>query len=164
MIFLDRDGTIVKDYPDAYWANVNTPEFLPGVIECLRALQCQGFSLSVVTNQYLIGEGIITEEQYHSFTQQMVDTLRLYGVEFYSIRCCPHSRSILCRCAKPKTGMVEDILREFPEIDLTQSLMVGDSVSDVECALAIGIRAYSIGLRLPGSIYLDSLPELLKNI
>ena len=48
--FLDRDGTIIRDYPDDQWASVQQPEFLDGSIEGLQALQDKGFSLIVVTN------------------------------------------------------------------------------------------------------------------
>ena len=62
--FLDRDGTIIRDYPDALWASVSYPAFLPGAIDALKLLRRKGYHIIVVTNQYLIGEGLLSFEQY----------------------------------------------------------------------------------------------------
>ena len=58
--FLDRDGTINRDYPDVEWKGKTEPELIDGAMEGLRFLQDQGYALIMITNQYLIDEGIIT--------------------------------------------------------------------------------------------------------
>ena len=68
--FLDRDGTIIADYPDAQWAHVQEPLFLDGAIDALRSIRAKGYAIIVVTNQYLIGEGFITPEQYQTLAEQ----------------------------------------------------------------------------------------------
>ena len=67
--FLDRDGTINKDYPDAEWTQIEDPEILPGAIEGMRELLARGYEIIVITNQYTIGEGLISLEcaQMYSF-------------------------------------------------------------------------------------------------
>jgi len=52
--FLDRDGTIIRDYPDNIWGSVNDPEFLTGSIQGMKELSELGFKFIVITNQYLI--------------------------------------------------------------------------------------------------------------
>ena len=51
--FLDRDGTIIKDYPDKDWANVKYPEFLEGSIKTLKYIKSKNFETIIITNQYL---------------------------------------------------------------------------------------------------------------
>jgi hypothetical protein len=71
--FLDRDGTIVADYPDKMRPSVSEPEFLPGAIDALAAFQGKDYRLIMVTNQYLIGEGLITQAQYDTLPPAGVD-------------------------------------------------------------------------------------------
>ena len=70
--FLDRDGTINRDYPDAEWKSKTEPELIDGAMEGLRFLQDQGYALIMITNQYLIDEGIITLADYQNFTDRLV--------------------------------------------------------------------------------------------
>jgi D-glycero-D-manno-heptose 1,7-bisphosphate phosphatase len=53
--FLDRDGTIITDYPDYQWRYVQEPTFLDGAIDALQRIRAKGFAIIVVTNQYLSG-------------------------------------------------------------------------------------------------------------
>ena len=65
--FLDRDGTINRDYPDDIWIRIQYPEILPGAIQGMKCLKEKGYEIIIVTNQYIIGERIISIEQYYEF-------------------------------------------------------------------------------------------------
>lgn len=73
--FLDRDGTIISDYPDDIRPRMSEPEFLPGAVEALATFQGKGYQIIIVTNQYLIGEGLITQHQYDVFSARMLEVL-----------------------------------------------------------------------------------------
>lgn len=62
--FVDRDGTINKDYPDDDWRFIKEPEFLEGSIEALKEIRKKDYQIIIITNQYLINDGIITLLQY----------------------------------------------------------------------------------------------------
>lgn len=143
--FLDRDGTIVADYPDECWPRIREPEFLPGAIEALVAFRGKGYQFIIVTNQYLIGEGLITQAQYDAFTMKMLRVLAGHGVRVLDIFYCPHRRDSACACMKPKPGMIEAALAKYPLIDLPHSFLVGDAPGDVELAEQISVRAFSLG-------------------
>jgi D-glycero-D-manno-heptose 1,7-bisphosphate phosphatase len=143
--FLDRDETIVSDYPDDFWHTVREPEFLPGAIEALAALRHKGYQIIIVSTQYLIDEGLITQEQHDSFSASMLQVLATHGIQVLDILYCPHRRDSRCACMKPKPGMIEAALARHPGIDLSQSFLAGDSPCDVELAERIGLRAFSIG-------------------
>ena len=90
--FLDRDGTINRDYPDAEWKSKTEPELIDGAMEGLRFLQDQGYALIMITNQYLIDEGIITLADYQNFTDRLVWRLAQQGIHLQDIFFCPHRR------------------------------------------------------------------------
>jgi D-glycero-D-manno-heptose 1,7-bisphosphate phosphatase len=142
---LDRDGTIVADCPNEFWPTVREPEFLPGAVEALVAFRGKGYQFIIVTNQYLSGEGLITQAQYDAFTMKMLRALAGHGVRVLDIFYCPHRRDSGCACMKPKPGMIKAALAKYPLIDLSHSFLVGDSPGDIELAEQIGVRAFSIG-------------------
>lgn len=143
--FLDRDGTIIQDYPDARWATVTSPEFLPGALEALRLLRRKGYHLIIVTNQYLIGEGLITFEQYTAFSRRFEQALRQQGLAVPDTFYCPHARSAGCACCKPAPGLIHQALQKYPRIDLPSSILIGDSRRDEGLASAFGLDFYGIG-------------------
>lgn len=158
--FLDRDGTIIADYPDEEWRDKQTPVLLPGAAQALRFLQKRGYKLIVVTNQYLIGEGIITFAAYEAFHAAFVHMLVQNGVELTDVFFCPHARNENCRCCKPKPGMLLDAFNKYPEIDRQQSFFAGDSESDRLLAEAAGLRFF--GINLPCAWPVSSLLELTR--
>ena len=74
--FLDRDGTLIKDYPDEKWREIKEPEFLEGSIEGLKRLKEMGYDFIIITNQYLINDGIISLNDYQQFTGKFLKKLK----------------------------------------------------------------------------------------
>ena len=144
--FLDRDGTIVRDYPDREWVNIKTPEFLEGSIETLKHIKNKGFEIIIITNQYLIGEKIITLEDYQSFNDLFLKTLKRNGVDILDVFYCPHARSENCKCIKPNPGLINQALHKYPDIDLKESFYVGDSLCDMQLAKSFNLMFYGINL------------------
>lgn len=159
--FLDRDGTIVRDYPDEEWRGRTEPEFLDGSIEGSKALQDAGYHLIIITNQYIIGEGHISIQEYEIFTQKLLHRLHAEGVNILDIFYCPHSRNDGCSCCKPAPGLIEQAIAKYP-IDLSLSLFVGDSISDQKLAQHFGLSFYGIGF--PNKNHLNDLREIKKFI
>lgn len=142
--FLDRDGTIIKDYPDEKWRRIEAPEFLEGSIRGLKMLTDSGYEIIIVTNQYLIGEGFITFAQYDIFTEKFLKILASNGVRILDVFFCPHSRKEHCCCRKPAIGLIERALAKYPDIRLSESFFCGDSVCDMECAENAKVKFYGI--------------------
>lgn len=136
--FLDRDGTLIAEPQDG----LVRPEgfrVLPNVIEGLRFLRAQGFTLVMITNQSFLGSR--ERQQCFEKTQEMLfAALRAEGLVFDFVFFCPHSEEEHCDCRKPKTGMVDEFLKAH-EIDRTRSFVVGDRESaDGGLAKAIGVK------------------------
>jgi len=141
--FLDRDGVI--NYDAAYLYEWAAFRFLPGAIDALRELQALGYRLIVITNQSGIARGMYTEAEYQALTANLKAALQSQGVQLDAIYHCPHHPEgriaeyrLDCTCRKPRTGMIDNALREF-DIDLDRSILVGDKPSDIEAGIAAGI-------------------------
>lgn len=142
--FLDRDGTIIKDYPDESWRNIEEPEFFDDSIEFLQNIQELGYQIVFISNQYLINQGIISEEQFLKVNDLFLEKLAEYKINVLKFSYCPHTDMDNCNCKKPKTGMIDEVIKEFPEIDLKHSFYVGDSIVDVELAEKFSLRIFHI--------------------
>ena len=143
-LFLDRDGVInvrtIGDY-------VKTPEefhFLPGAEQAIADLGKMFEKIFVVTNQSGIGQGIMTHEALAIVHKHMQDSLAPFGAKIEHYYYCFHHRDAGCDCRKPKPGMLKQAKEAFPEIDLSKSWLVGDSVCDMELALNNGLKAVNI--------------------
>lgn len=141
--FLDRDGVIIEDV--GYPHREDQIRFMPGALEGLRRLQVAGYLLIVVTNQSGIARGFFSEEHYHSFAGVLDRRLQDEGVQIDKTYYCPHhpggivsQYACVCRCRKPEPGMLLSAMGEF-EIDMAQSVIVGDRLSDLQAGLAAGV-------------------------
>lgn len=156
--FLDRDGTLIYDV--GYLSKISDCRFIPGVIELLQRLQAAGYELVVVSNQSGIARGYFDEafvEQTHAFLAQQ---LAVEGITIAAWYFCPHhpTSSVrpellqTCSCRKPLPGMLVQAAHDL-EIDLTESLMIGDTSRDLEAGVAAGCRAFYIDDALSRDIF-----------
>lgn len=162
--FLDRDGTIIEDYEDELWRNKTEPIFIDGSIEALEKIKQKGYEIIIITNQYLIDERIISIEQYQDLTKKFVKRINDNGIEILDIFYCPHSRESNCSCMKPKDGLVKKALEKYPEIDLKDCFIVGDSLCDVELGERLGIKTFGIGIgkKEGEALIIDSLGDVVR--
>ena len=162
--FFDRDGTIAKDYPDEEWANVQEPVLLSYAIDVLKQLCKAGYKIIIITNQYIIGEGYITEQQYREYNEKLLKVLKESGIDILDVFYCPHRRLDNCDCIKPKTGLIKAAIDKYPTINLNESFVVGDSICDAELANNVGVAAYGIGFDYDYDKFtrINDLKELYK--
>lgn len=139
-VFLDRDGVVnVRPPGGAYVTCWEEFAFCEGVPEGLRMLQDAGYLLVVVTNQRGVARGLMTEEDLEEIHRRMREKLAREGVVLEAVYFCPHDLDAGCRCRKPLPGMIEKAVEEF-RIDTAASLIIGDSLSDMEAGKAAGVR------------------------
>jgi len=144
-LFLDRDGTINIDKGYVY-----KPEdfvFIDGIIDAIRTYNQNGYVVVVISNQAGIARGYYSEEDV-IVLHKYVDTLLLKSnARVDKWYYCPHhpefgigKYKINCNCRKPKTGLLELAISEF-NIDVKQSILVGDKPWDIECGEKMGIKS-----------------------
>jgi histidinol-phosphate phosphatase family protein len=135
--FLDRDGVINRNAPTGdYIKTVRELEILPGVPEAIRLLNERGYRVIVVTNQRGVSRGIMTVADVEQVHDALRSELSESGASLDAIYYCPHAEGS-CDCRKPQTGMFLRALRDFPDIDLRECVVVGDSRRDMEAAQAL---------------------------
>lgn len=162
-VFFDRDGTLIVDY--GYLSSPEQVEFVPGAIDVLRALQNRNFLLVVVSNQSGVGRGLITQEQAAAVEERFRALLNENGIGLAGAYYCPHAPDAACECRKPEPGLLRRAAQDL-HIDLAQSYMVGDKVSDYEAGEAAGCRAVLIAKQAatPGRLTISDLRDLLALI
>lgn len=132
-LFLDRDGVINKKIENDYVRNWEQFEFLPNVIEALKILNSLFDRIIIVTNQRGIGRKLMTEKDLEVIHKNMLSVLSKENIKIDKIYYCPHDyKKEICNCRKPKIGMALQAKKDFPDIDFRNSIMVGDSLSDIE--------------------------------
>lgn len=137
-LFLDRDGIINKDIGYAYQAK--QIEFMPSIFSLCRYFQQRGYLIVIVTNQSGIARGYYSEQEFESLNTWFMHEFSRRGITISTIKHCPHHPSISgeCYCRKPSPGMLLEAAHDY-NIDLSNSIMVGDKASDMQAGIAAGI-------------------------
>ena len=136
VVYLDRDGTINHDSPD-YIKSRSEFKFIPGSIEAIRLLTLSGFTSIVITNQSALARKFISPGELDHIHGMMKDAIVSGGGLITDIFFCPHMPNDGCECRKPAPGLLLQAQRKY-NIDLSKSIMVGDSAKDIECARNAG--------------------------
>ncbi|MEQ8624114.1 MAG: HAD family hydrolase [Vicingaceae bacterium] len=138
-LFLDRDGVINKKLPNDYVKKIEEFEFIDGAEEAISKLGSIFGRIVVVTNQQGIGKGLMTVQELNEVHDYMQSRLIQMGGKIDKIYFCPDLADSKSNCRKPNTGMAEEARSEFNEIDFKKSIMVGDSLSDMQMGKRVGM-------------------------
>ena len=132
VVFLDRDGTINQD-SEEYIKGWSQFVFLPRSIEALRDLTAGGFILIVITNQSAIPRKLISLQELENIHSKMKAAAKSQGGKISDVFFCPHMPGDGCNCRKPAPGLIFQAQKKH-DIDLSTTVMIGDSARDIECA------------------------------
>lgn len=155
-VLLDRDGTIIQERD--YLADPAGVELVAGAAEALRAFATAGYALVIVTNQSGIARGLYAEADFAAVQRRVEALFAAAGVTFDAVYYCPHHPEYTgpCECRKPALGMYHAAARQL-DLDLGSSIYIGDRVSDVLPAIALGGRGYLVATGY-GAAEAQSLP------
>jgi histidinol-phosphate phosphatase family protein len=137
-VFLDRDGVINADRPD-YVKDWSEFRFLKGVLQTLRELTRAGIRVIVISNQSVVGRGLISREKLEALHARMVRAIQRKGGAVTAIYYCPHHPNDRCACRKPRIGLLKRADREL-NLDLKKGVFVGDSLRDIQAGRKAGCR------------------------
>lgn len=139
-VFLDRDGVINRKMPEGQyvtsWQHFN---LLPGVPEAIARLNQANLRVLVVTNQRGVALGLYAAADVEAIHAQLQQNLAEAAAHIDGFYFCPHDKR-QCNCRKPLPGLFEQAQAQFPEIDPATSLIIGDSLSDIEFGNNLGMR------------------------
>jgi D-glycero-D-manno-heptose 1,7-bisphosphate phosphatase len=147
--FFDRDGTLIKDV--SYLSHLDQIELIPEVVPLCLNLQNNGYRIIVITNQSGIARGFFDEafvNKTHEYLRNLFAQVGIFIEAFYF---CPHhpTESVMadykkeCLCRKPQPGLLLQAARDL-NLNLKESVMFGDRVSDLQAGLAAGCHAFFI--------------------
>jgi len=127
-IFLDRDGTVIRD--SGYIRNPDLVEPLEGARDALRRLSTEGWLVIVVSNQSGVGRGMMSADEMAAVQKRFAETMREFGAPIQASYFCIHAPEENCECRKPSPSMLFRAAEEN-DIDLRRSWMIGDRESDI---------------------------------
>jgi D-glycero-D-manno-heptose 1,7-bisphosphate phosphatase len=144
-LFLDRDGVISYRLPDDYVKQWEDFRFLDGVQEAIGIFSRIFGRIIIVSNQQGVGKGLMTREELKKIDERMKIEIGNSGGRIDASFYCTHLASESHPDRKPGTGMGLKAKGKFPEIDFSKSIMVGDSLSDMEFGKNLGMITVFIG-------------------
>ena len=102
----------------------------------------------MVTNQQGVAKELMTEEDLQFIHSEMLKEVRKYGGRIHAIYAATEPiASDTKQMRKPGIGMAKRAKKDFPEIDFTKSVIVGDSASDMQFGRNTGMITVFIGDR-----------------
>ena len=143
-VFLDRDGVINrKPAAERFVTCWDEFELLPGVEDAIAALNRSHRKVIVVTNQRGVALGLYSLDELAEIHNRLERRLALRGAHLDAIFVCPHDEGE-CDCRKPRTGLFRQAFRDFPDAGAENSVMIGDSLRDIEGGRNAGLRTVFI--------------------
>ena len=139
-IFLDKDGTLVKDVP--YNVTIEKITCYTDIFVPLCALGQAGYKLVIVSNQSGIAKGYFVEAELRQAFDFLTAHLQRRSISIAGYYYCPHAENPeegVCTCRKPQPGLIMQAAQEHA-IDLSRSWMVGDIMADVAAGRAAGCK------------------------
>lgn len=145
-LFLDRDGVINRRCVDDYVKSWDEFEFLDGALEALAILNKHVARIIIVSNQQGVGKGVMTQVELDAIHERMCREIRTHGGDIHAV----YVATVLKEhdtegSRKPGLRMAYSAQKDFPDIDFTRSVMVGDSMSDMRFGRGAGMVTVYIG-------------------
>lgn len=137
-VFLDRDGTIIVD--KIYLNDPAAIEYYSDSFSALKGIAQAGYSLIIVTNQSGVARGLVTLENLSKIHSIIAEDFRLQGVTIAAFYYAPYAVDSGHPMRKPEPGMLLAAAQDH-QIDLAQSWMIGDRMTDVEAGHRAGVRS-----------------------
>ena len=137
-LFLDRDGVFIENRANYVrsWADV---EFFPDALAALAQIREIPYKIIVVTNQSAVGRGILTLETAVALNERILAGVRAANGRIDASYLCPARPGTNDPCRKPRPGMLLQAAEEH-NIDLSQSYMIGDALTDIQAGQAAGVK------------------------
>ena len=148
-LFLDRDGVINRRIADDYVRSWEQFQFNPGIKDALKELSGIFGRIIVVSNQQGVGKGLMSENDVDKIHARMIREVESAGGRIDAVFFCPALESDKSFNRKPSIGMALQSRKQFPEIRFRQSIMAGDSLSDMIFGKRVGMRTVFLSADLP---------------
>ena len=143
-LFLDRDGVVNIKLKGRYVRDFSEFEFMRGALLAISKLSKVFSRIIIVTNQQGIGKGIMSDSDLNSLHAKMLEKIEELGGKIHKIYYCPHLEAYNCLCRKPKPGMIQRAMIDFPDIIINDSYLIGDSDSDIKAGNSMSLNTVKV--------------------
>lgn len=147
-LFLDRDGVINHDKPNSYIYHAGEFSFYEGVLDALAYFNQAFQHIIIVTNQRGVGKGLMKEEDLLEIHDHMLSQIRETRGRIDRIYYCISLNNDDPN-RKPNPGMASQAKAQYPDIDLSKSLMVGNNISDMQFGRNAGMHTVFLTTTIP---------------
>ena len=161
-LFLDRDGVINVKLDGCYVKHPDEFEFMIGAELAIAKLSKIFNRILIVTNQQGIAKGIMSEKDLDVLHNYMLFELKSKGGIIDKVYYCPHLAIEGCNCRKPKPGMIQQAIIDFPEIKVEDSYLIGDSVTDILAGSKMGLMTVNVDSEYTLSKWCDELLSFIQ--
>jgi D-glycero-D-manno-heptose 1,7-bisphosphate phosphatase len=162
LIILDRDGTINEDRDD-FVKSAEEWVPIPGSLEAIARLNQAGWQTVIATNQSGLGRGLFDMAALNAIHTKMNAALARVGGRIGAVFFCPHAPEDQCSCRKPLPGLYQQIGERFG-VALDTVPVVGDSVRDLEAALAAGCPAHLVRTGKGAAMTEAQIAQLMETV
>ena len=175
-IFLDRDGVIIANRQDYVrsWSDVT---IYPQALSALIRLKPSQHKIYIITNQSVVGRGLISHETAKGINDRLVHEINSSGGRIDGVFMCPHAPQANCTCRKPEPGLFLQAAAEH-SVDLSNSFMVGDALTDIVAGQNAGIlrnvlvrtgrgleqSTLPLASQIPGFLIYETLYDALEDL
>ncbi len=149
-VALDRDGTIIDHVH--HLIEKTQIKLIPGAGDSIRKLNEAGIPVVVLTNQSVVGRGMISLDDLNQINEFITEQFNSLGATIEFFLTCPHVSNDFCQCRKPNTGLLSSAA-EILKMKTSQAIIIGDSESDMEMAS----RVRTIGLHVKTGVCQQSI-------
>jgi D-glycero-D-manno-heptose 1,7-bisphosphate phosphatase len=158
-VLLDRDGVINQD-SDQFIKSPEEWQALPGSLEAIALLNAEGFKVAVITNQSGLARGLFDQAMLDQIHGKMYRMVAEKGGTIEAVYFCPHGPESSCDCRKPKPGLLKAFAMDKC-VDLKEIPFIGDSLRDIQAALAVGAQPILVktGASESGRVQTESLQK-----
>ncbi len=170
-LFLDRDGVLNHEKKDDYIRSWNEFKFYDGVKEALKELNEVFGMIVLVTNQKGVGRGLMTLDDLSDIHSRMMEEIKAAGGRIDKLYFCTDLDSD-SPCRKPNAGMADLAKKDFPQIDISRSIIVGNKLSDMKFGRNAGMFTAYVATTNPEvtaeeplvDLRFNDLPEFAKAV
>jgi len=161
-LFLDRDGVINVKLDGQYVKGLEEFEFMIGAEIAISKLSKIFNRIIIVTNQQGIAKGIMSDNDLGVLHEHMLFELKKKGGVIDKIYYCPHLAVENCDCRKPNPGMIQQAIIDFPELEITDSYLIGDSDSDILAGNKMGLITVKVDNEYTLSKWCNELISIIQ--
>lgn len=141
-VFLDRDGVLIENRSN-YVRSISDIKFIPQALRALQILAQKLYIILLITNQSVVGRGIISLRDALNINQYILDYVKLNNGRIDGVYLCPHTPEDACHCRKPLPGMLLQAAQDL-RINLNNSIFIGDALIDIQAGRSAGIQKLAL--------------------